>query len=236
DSVATIFEEVNRDTAGPARLHLELTRWETDSYPGFHPEGPQGLIDPLLDIGGCDLVIAIFWSKMGTPTPSGQTGTEREFTTALESFKRHQRPQIMVYFCDRPVPPDANVEQLARVKRFRASVEDAKGLYWPYTTVQDFERTVAANLRNYLRQQIKTIWAKEAVELRHMDEERASRPPIAAILGRLSERDHHDRPVSQMSTSWLHAIGGDLARAGWRLMVYDSGDEYAATDLVKGYV
>ena len=46
DSLPAIFEEVNRDTAGPARLHLELSRWETDSYPGFHPEGPQGLIDP----------------------------------------------------------------------------------------------------------------------------------------------------------------------------------------------
>lgn len=27
-----------------------MTRWETDAYPGFHPDGPQGVIDPILDI------------------------------------------------------------------------------------------------------------------------------------------------------------------------------------------
>src|SRR3954468_10228005 len=89
DALLAIFDEVNRDTAAPARLHLELSRWETDSYPGFHAEGPQGLIDPILNIKDCDLLIGIFWSRMGTPTPSGRTGTEHEFDTAFAGWNRN---------------------------------------------------------------------------------------------------------------------------------------------------
>src|SRR5258708_22756296 len=98
DSLAEVLEEVNRDTARPAELDLELARWETDARPGFHAGGPQALIDPILDIEDCDLLIGIFWSRMGTPTPSGETGTEHEFQTAYSSWTRKQRPDIMAYF------------------------------------------------------------------------------------------------------------------------------------------
>ena len=42
--IPRVIDEVNRNTARPRGLHLDVYRWETDSYPGFHPEGPQGLI------------------------------------------------------------------------------------------------------------------------------------------------------------------------------------------------
>ena len=236
DSLPAIFEEVNRDTAGPARLHLELSRWETDSYPGFDPQGPQGLIDPILNIEDCDLLIGIFWSKMGTPTPSGPTGTEHEFGTALESRRRNQRPQIMTYFCERPPSAKADKNESARVRAFRDKFP-REGLHWPYTSVRDFQKLVAAHLRSYLRDQIRTIWGKQAAQLRESDEGRSSQPPTAAILGRLSDRDPHDRPVAdELAKPGLQRIGSELAKRGWRLMVYDSGDEYAATELVRGYV
>ena len=90
-----VFADVNHDTARPAGLHLELSDWETGAYPGFHPQGPQGLIDPILDIEHCDLLIGIFWTRMGTPTPDGLTGTEHEFHTAYEGWKKIGRPDII---------------------------------------------------------------------------------------------------------------------------------------------
>jgi hypothetical protein len=35
-------------------------RWQTDSYPGFHPEGSQGQIEAGLDIEHSDVLIGIF--------------------------------------------------------------------------------------------------------------------------------------------------------------------------------
>jgi hypothetical protein len=47
DALTTVVEELNRGIAPDRSLRLELRRWETDAYPGFHPEGPQSLIDPI---------------------------------------------------------------------------------------------------------------------------------------------------------------------------------------------
>ena len=60
DLLPNVIDELNRGVAADRGLSLELSRWETDAYPGFHPEGPQGLIDPIIKITDCDLLIGIF--------------------------------------------------------------------------------------------------------------------------------------------------------------------------------
>ena len=54
DALPAVLEELNRGLAATQTLRLELGRWETDAYPGFHPHGPQGLIDPILRIEDCN--------------------------------------------------------------------------------------------------------------------------------------------------------------------------------------
>ncbi len=79
DALPAVLEELNRGIAATQRLRLELGRWETDAYPGFHPQGPQGLIDPILRIEDCDVLLGIFWKRFGTPTTEAGSGTEHEF-------------------------------------------------------------------------------------------------------------------------------------------------------------
>ena len=55
-----VIEELNRGVADDRDLRLELIRWETDAYPGFHSAGPQGIIDPILEIEACDILLGIF--------------------------------------------------------------------------------------------------------------------------------------------------------------------------------
>ena len=57
NALSTVVEELNHGIARDRGVRLELARWETDAYPGFHPEGPQGLIDPILRIETCDILI-----------------------------------------------------------------------------------------------------------------------------------------------------------------------------------
>ena len=54
DRVPVVVAELNRGVAADRGLRLEVYRWETDVYPGFHAEGPQGLIDPILRIEDSD--------------------------------------------------------------------------------------------------------------------------------------------------------------------------------------
>jgi hypothetical protein len=102
DALVAVVEELNHGLCQERGLRLELVRWETDAYPGFHPEGPQGLIDPVLRIADCDLLIGIFWKRFGTSVHDAQSGTEHEFLTAYHAWQQHRKPQIMVYFNQRP--------------------------------------------------------------------------------------------------------------------------------------
>jgi hypothetical protein len=92
------IEELNENLADRLGMHLRLRRWETDAYPGFDAKGLQGIIDRVLDIPRCDIFIAIFWRRFGTPTFDAASGTFHEYYEACKSWERRRRPHIMVYF------------------------------------------------------------------------------------------------------------------------------------------
>jgi len=147
-----VIEELNHSTAGDRGLRLELTRWETDTHPGFHNLGPQGLIEPILKITDCDLLIGIFWKRFGTPTRDGKTGTEHEFLTAYRSWKKKRSPQIFVYFNQKAYSPKSKAEtdQWGQVLDFQGNYPK-EGLWWPYNGKADFEKIVRNHLINYIR-------------------------------------------------------------------------------------
>lgn len=152
DVLPTVIEEVNRGVATDRGLRLELSRWETDAHPGFHLDGPQGLIDPILNITDCDLLIGIFWKRFGTPTADGKTGTEHEFGLAHEAWRQKESPQIFVYFNQKPYAPasKAETEQWGQVLEFKDRFPK-EGLWWPYKGKTEFEKLVRNHLTNYIR-------------------------------------------------------------------------------------
>lgn len=125
-----ILDELNRGIAAERNLMFVLSRWETDAYPGFHAEGPQGLIDPILNIEDCDIFIGIFWKRFGTPVSDARSGTEHEFMRAYEAWQRDGRPQIMFYFKQRSFSPQSaeELEQLGQVFEFQQSFPE-EGLW-----------------------------------------------------------------------------------------------------------
>ena len=154
NALATVVEELNHGIAQDRGIRLELARWETDASPGFHPEGPQGLIDPILRIETCDVLIGIFWKRFGTPMHDAQSGTEHEFRLGYEAWKRAGRPHIMVYFNQRAYTPKTREEtdQWGQVLDFQRHFPK-EGLWWPYRGRAPFERLVRNHLTQFLRQQ-----------------------------------------------------------------------------------
>lgn len=152
DVLRSVIDEVNRVVAADSGLYLVLSRWETDTHPGFHPEGPQGLIDPILKITDCDLFLGIFWKRFGTPTADGKTGTEHEFSLAYVAWKEKGSPQIFVYFNEKPYTPKSKAEadQWGQVIDFRDRFPK-EGLWWPYKGKAQFEKLVRNHLANYIR-------------------------------------------------------------------------------------
>lgn len=152
DIVPIVVDEVNRWIASLLGLRLEVGRWETDTYPSFHLEGPQGLIDRILRIDDSDVVVGIFWKRFGSPTKDGTTGTEHEIRRAYEAWKRNSHPQVMVYFNQKPYTPQTKQEtdQWGQVLEFRKAFP-SEGLWWRYKGKSDFERLLRGHLINFIR-------------------------------------------------------------------------------------
>lgn len=155
DALGGVIEELNRGLAADHGVRIELHRWETDAYPGFHSDGPQGLIDSVLRVEECDLLVGIFWKRFGTPTADAGSGTEHEFRLAYETWKRRGSPQIMVYFKERSALPKSKseIDQWGRVLQFREEFPK-EGLWWPYKGQVDFERLVRNHLTAFFRRRL----------------------------------------------------------------------------------
>jgi len=120
---------------------LNPLEWESAAVPtlGDHP---QNILNEDI-IRRCQLLVAIFWSTIGTPTPNAPSGTVDE----INEFIRLKGPRrVMLYFCARRVPLALrdSAEQ-ARLGEYRAEMQ-SRGLYFKYRSVEEFERVLYQHL------------------------------------------------------------------------------------------
>jgi hypothetical protein len=122
DAVVKVASELNRLLGRANDFAIDVYRWETDSGPSFHAEGPQGKIDEDLAIADCDIMVAIFWTRFGRSILAGsETGTEHEINLAFENWKKNgKKPRILIYF-KREAPDWDRIDdaQIDRVKAFQ---------------------------------------------------------------------------------------------------------------------
>jgi hypothetical protein len=139
-SMDAVIKDVNQ-TLGyfSWNISVELSRWETDAHPALHLEGAQGVIDSDLKIEDCDVLIAIFWKRIGRPYKDGRvSNTEHEIETAYDAWKRRQHPQILLFFNQELYPQSIEgLEQTKRVLELRSKWLDS-GLPQDYTGTQEF--------------------------------------------------------------------------------------------------
>lgn len=137
-----VVESLNRTLGKLLDVVVELWRWEADA-PAAAGE-PQPLVDVELD--EADVVLVIFWNRFGTPTSAGTTGTEGEVLRSLERWSKARRPQVMIYFCQRPALLDrAGLEQRLKLLEFRERIAPL-ALAVDYGEVQEFEWRVRDDL------------------------------------------------------------------------------------------
>ena len=97
-------------------FHYVVTDWEIDVAPGRHALGAQAHIDETLRIPECDLLIAIFSRRFGTPTGNFGSGTEEEISQALQSWDEKGSPEPVIYFDTSSFTPTSPEEELQMQK------------------------------------------------------------------------------------------------------------------------
>lgn len=125
--VTAVVEELNRLWGRFLAFQLDLLQDATDTYSSIGADGQDVVNTQIGD--EYDLYLGIMGARFGTPTPRAGSGTEEEFSRALERY-RHDRSAIQIMFFFRRLSPDdlSVSEQAQRVQAFMARVRD-EGVY-----------------------------------------------------------------------------------------------------------
>ena len=138
--VREVLSEWNVVNSDARRQVLLPIGWETHSVPEMG-DRPQALINKQI-LHDCDLLVGVFWTRIGTATGEYASGTVEE----IEEHIKTGRP-TMLYFSSAPVLPDSvDSDQYRRLKEFKLSCQ-SRGLYEPYGDIQDFRTKLYRQLQ-----------------------------------------------------------------------------------------
>ncbi|MFA6920585.1 MAG: hypothetical protein WC216_01975 [Gallionella sp.] len=144
--------------------------WESHSSPEMG-SCPQEIINGQV-LEKCDLLIGVFWTRIGTPTSEYESGTVEEIVKHIEAGK-----PAMLYFSSQPVALDTvDPEQVAKLKQFKESCR-SKGLYESYDSHSDFKEKFYRHLQLKVNEHplFKNI---EAVSTEKIFESKTELPPL----------------------------------------------------------
>lgn len=137
--VRNVLQEWNNTHAEDKNIVLMPVDWESHSAPALGRR-PQAIINKQV-LADCDLLIAVFWTKVGTPTGKAVSGTVEE----IEEHVKAKKP-AMVYFSSIPVAPQfVDVEQLTALQEFKRQLRD-RGLYAEYESTEAFREKLTRQL------------------------------------------------------------------------------------------
>ncbi len=97
--IRELLTEWNVVNADSRKIVLLSVGWETHSVPEMGNR-PQEIINKQI-LHGCDLLIGVFWTRIGTATGNFASGTVEE----IEEHVKTGKP-AMLYFSASPVVPD----------------------------------------------------------------------------------------------------------------------------------
>lgn len=124
-------------------VHLEPLMCESGAVPAMG-DHPQHILDHQIIERG-DLLVALFWGRIGTPTPTAKSGTIEEIR---EFMTNKGGARVMLYFCNRPVPQSPNeldAKEIERLQEFRAEIKSTC-LWAEFEQTAEFEKFLYQHL------------------------------------------------------------------------------------------
>jgi nucleoside 2-deoxyribosyltransferase len=137
--VRDVIHEWNAVNAEDRTLVLMPIGWETHSSPDMG-DRPQAIINKQL-LKDSDLLVAIFWARLGTPTGVADSGTVEEINDHLATGK-----PAMIYFSTAPVHLDSvDSKQYEKLRSFKEDLRK-RGLVHEYDDLTTFRLDFARHL------------------------------------------------------------------------------------------
>jgi len=138
--IREVLAEWNAIHASSRSTVLLPLGWESHATPTMG-DRPQAIINKQL-LKDADLLVGVFWTRIGTSTGEYQSGTVEEIEEHIAAGK-----PAMLYFSDEPVPPDSvDPAQYASLRQFKDSCRP-RGLYESYSEPSEFRDKFSRQLQ-----------------------------------------------------------------------------------------
>lgn len=112
-AVLQAFDSVNRNIGELHHIHLVTLFWKNDAIPAAG-NSAQAIVNQQL-LNKADGVIALFWTRFGTPTDKYGSGTEEEIERAIADNK-----DVLLFCSERRIVPNKLIpEQHVKVENFK---------------------------------------------------------------------------------------------------------------------
>ena len=139
DIVREVIHDWNDVNAASAGVMLSPRGWDTHASPELGTRA-QDLINTRV-LRDCDLLIGVFWTRLGTPTGKADSGTVEEVEEHIAAGK-----PAMIYFSSKPVAPESiDAEQYRKVKDFRDRCR-SRGLIESFDSENEFRQKLSKQL------------------------------------------------------------------------------------------
>jgi hypothetical protein len=140
EAIRAVVHDWNDVNASASKVVLSPVGWETHSSPELGAR-PQELINSRL-LDECDLLVGVFWTRLGTPTGKAMSGTVEEIERHVEAGK-----PAMIYFSSKPVAPQSiDSVQFAELQAFKAKLMPL-GLVESFDNLEQFRAKFAKQLQ-----------------------------------------------------------------------------------------
>ena len=183
---------------------LDPVLWETHARPELGSR-TQALINKQL-VENCDILIGIFWTRLGSATGKAESGTAEE----IEEFRRARKP-VLLYFSLKPVAPGKLGEkQYLALRRYKNRLR-ATDLYFEYQSLDDLRELLHGHLGSLLAE----------VHERGSEASVVSDQSVAKELSAFKKRfasstiETYDDILREGDDLLIHVIGDERVKGLW---------------------
>ena len=131
--IREVIHDWNNINSQREEIILQPIGWDTHSSPSMGDRAQAIINEQVLE--NCDLLVAVFWTRIGSPTGEEISGTVEEIKKHFDSGK-----PTMIYFSSAPVRPDSvDSKQYEALKEFKDWCQ-SNGLIENYDSTDDFRQ------------------------------------------------------------------------------------------------
>jgi len=189
------------------RVSLRALGWEEYASPGVDTDAQHLISDQILR--EYDVLIAVFGTKLGSPTQSAPSGTVEEIEHAISKQDSQMgKFRVQVYFSDRIESlSSVSVDELKKLEAYRSSLKERGVLYRTYKNEDELRREVRVNLQRsiseYLAHRAQAPVLPGAQPSTPHQSLQASTPVIAAQedFGLLDQQEKAERAIAAANAS-----------------------------------